>query len=758
LKAQLIMKKLNLIRTTILVASVLLQLSALCFRSHAAAGDLDLSFDTGSGVNGLVTALALQSDGKVIIGGYFTTVRGLARARLARINADGSGDSSFTPGPFAGGGYPPNVLRLQSDGKVLVGHEFGITRFNSDGSLDTVFNDNAYYPGGYTEVHSLAIQQDGKVLIGGFIYTYDGANRSYGVARVNTNGSLDSSFNVNLGEYDLVLSVGLQSDGKVLVGGQLNPGGTNNTLVRLNTNGGFDGSFNPSIGATDSVWGIVVQPDNKVLLLGDFAPATGTNRNRILRLNVNGSLDNSFSPSTNGGAITLQPDGKVLLAGRIRLNSNGSVDGSFNPVAVSGGVNSVALQPDGKVVIGGGFTAVNGTNENYMARLNVNGSLDPSFDSGRGGLTGYLGSLAVQADGKIIYGGVRLYPNGALDNTYTNTTPPGGGFGYLGNDVFPGSDYVIATCGGVQSDGKGLVGGYFAGTYVDPNEGGVTHWTQPYLIRFNTNGSRDTNFNEVIGSPDYGAADGGRPMMMVVQPDDKALFTLRGDLKRLNAGGTTDSNFTAVVIPVFAITLKPDGKIFIIGSFASINGTNRGGIAQLNPNGSLDNSFNPGTGANGNVALFVFQPDGKMLIGGSFTTFNATNRNHIARLNANGSLDLSFNPGMGANGNVSSIALQPDGDILIAGDFLTVNGVLRTYVARLYGDSPWPSLNIARSNGSVILSWPVTALNFQLRETTNLALANAWSLVAQPAVTNGPQISVTLPAGVGPKFFRLKSQ
>ena len=96
--------------------------------------------------------------------------------------------------------------------------------------------------------------------------------------------------------------------------------------------------------------------------------------------------------------------------------------------------------------------------------------------------------------------------------------------------------------------------------------------------------------------------------------------------------------------------------------------------------------------------------------------------------------------------------------MLIGGDFLTVNGVVRPHVARLYGDSVAPSLNMARSNAFVIVSWPVTGLNFQLQESTELSLPNSWIPVAQPAVTNAGQISMIIPTTVGRKFFRLKSQ
>src|SRR5687767_10359031 len=124
------MKKFNSVRTFIFSGTLLLQLSTVIFQSRGAAGDVDLSFDPGSGVNGSVHAIVVQPDGKVIIGGNFTTVQGLVRYGLARLNADGSGDTTFNP--VGGYGIVAPSLALQPDGKVLVGHYFGISRLHSD--------------------------------------------------------------------------------------------------------------------------------------------------------------------------------------------------------------------------------------------------------------------------------------------------------------------------------------------------------------------------------------------------------------------------------------------------------------------------------------------------------------------------------------------------------------------------------------------------------------------------------------------------
>jgi uncharacterized delta-60 repeat protein len=272
---------------------------------------------------------------------------------------------------------------------------------------------------------------------------------------------------------------------------------------------------------------------------------------------------------------------------------------------------------------------------------------------------------------------------------------------------------------------------------------------------------------------DPGSGVNGPVQAVAVQPDGKVIiagqFTTvkglaRSKVARLNADGSGDSSFNAGTGTggwedyAHAVALQSDGKILIAGTFSTVNGTNRNNLARMNADGSLDGSFNPGSGVNGPISAVALQPDGKVLIGGDFTTVNGTNRNRIARLDADGGLDVSFDPGTGADGVVRALALQPDGNVLLSGDFTSVNGMLRPHVARLFGDSAPLVLSIARSNASVTLSWPASGLTFPLQECTTLALPNSWSVVGQPAVTNAGQLSVNIPATVGSRLFRLKSQ
>jgi uncharacterized delta-60 repeat protein len=373
----------------VLIIAALLMSTTGPRTAHAAVVAVDPTFDPGTGADNRVLALALQLDGKVLLAGAFTTINGTARSRIARLNANGSLDTSFNPG--TGANSTVWALALQPDGKVLLGGDFwtvngtprnGIARLNADGSLDTSFNPST---GVDSSVNALALQSDGKVLLGGFFTSVGGTARN-NIARLNADGSLDTSFDPGTGADSWVLALALQSDGKVLLGGTFTTvnGTARNSIARLNANGSLDTSFNPS--ANSTVRALALQSDGKVLLGGAFTTINGTARTRIARLNVDGTLDTSFNPGSGANssvnALALQSDGKVLLGGiftsvggtartRIaRLNANGSLDTSFDPG--SGANNTVwalALQSDGKVLLGGAFTSVNGTPRNSIARL-----------------------------------------------------------------------------------------------------------------------------------------------------------------------------------------------------------------------------------------------------------------------------------------------------------------------------------------------------------------------------------------------------
>ena len=376
-----------------------------------ADGELDTSFDPGSGANSSVSLVALQLDGDILVGGPFTTFNETPRNYFARLNSDGSLDTAFDLGLSVGDSVWSVVA--EPDGKILIGGRFtsvnstdynDIARLNFNGSLDTTFDpgSGAERSEGRGTIEFIALQPDNKILIVGHFTTFNGMSRN-SIARLNSDGSLDMTFAPDLGGFpnnfthNSVGAITLQPDGKILIGGEFTTvsGINRNKIARLNSDGSLDATFDPGTGANAEVVLIVLQPDGKILIGGDFNTFNGINRSAIARLNSDGSLDMTFTPgsgayhedySINGGyqsliqAIIVQPDGKILIGGWFnsfndmpqegiaRLNSDGSLDTSFATLT-RGNIFSMALQPDGKIIIAGGLYSINDTPCNRIARL-----------------------------------------------------------------------------------------------------------------------------------------------------------------------------------------------------------------------------------------------------------------------------------------------------------------------------------------------------------------------------------------------------
>ncbi len=673
---------------------ILLFIFAAIFNFTAyGAGELDTGFNTSvnGSLNGNIGAIKVQPGGKVLVGGIFTDINGISAIGFGRLNVDGTLDTSFNPPDFhnvSGSGNGINAIALQADGKILVGGAFSlgdglninsVRRLNPNGSLDTSFNLTDV--GTSWSIRDIEVQADGKIVIGGdFRITGFGNN----IARLNADGTLDTTFSSSDSE---VSKLEIQADGKILVLG-FTPV-TN--LRRLNQNGTVDTTF-PTINATISA--IKIRPDGKILIAGGFASINGTSQGRIALLNSNGSLDTSFNAGGQGANnsisdIAFRQDGKIIISGgfstynttaRIKLaqlNADGTLDTSFQSGSTLDITNAsptiVEYLSDGKVLTGLGFFL--GSNPlsalSPVTRFNTDGSLDSTFVpiiKRRGSVN----KILPQPDGKTLVAGdflfvngvkriclARLNANGSLDTSFVpffnNTT------------IFPIS-YAIA----LQSDGKILVG---FNNPVIPN--GFT------LLRLNADGSEDTSFSTVLTGLIYD---------IFVQSNGQILVggtnvASGKNIVKLNANGSIDTSF-AVVQPnnlVYKIIVQPDGKIFIGGAFTNIGTPLRGRIARLNSDGTLDNSFNPPGGANQNVLDMGLQTDGKIVVGGSFSSLNGSNNQlRIGRLNSDGTLDTSFV--QNTNGDVYAVKIQPNGKILIGGTMSAVQGTAHNGIARLNAD------------------------------------------------------------------------
>ncbi|MFA5109717.1 MAG: hypothetical protein WC458_04220, partial [Patescibacteria group bacterium] len=694
------------------------------------AGNIDNSFFHGDGLgvgaeNAVsVLATTIQSDGKIIIGGTFTTYNGVNVGHLARLNTNGFLDTAFNTTIGANGNI--NALVIQPDGKIIIGGTFtayngttvgNIARVNTDGSLDTAFNPGgAGATGTGSTISSIVIQPDGKIIIGGTFTAYNGTTVG-NIARVNTDGTIDGTFNpLGAGANGAVNAITLQSTNQyiVIAGNFTTYNGTDRVRVaRLDTAGALDGTFTVGTGANKTVNAIAIQPaDGYIIIGGIFTTYNSAAVGSIARLKTDGTLDTGFTSGTGFTGISssgiktiyIYPaDGRILVGGYytayndnsiigiVRLSSNGIFDTDFN----SGGrgtnsvVSTVVVQSDGKIIIGGLFNSYDVVNPvGHIARLNTDGFIDTEFNVGTG-INRPIRAIAVQSDGKIIivggfsiYDGIavghiaRLNTDGTLDSTL------------VGDMEMTGSDPFINAIA-IQPDGKIIIGGSTFTTY-----NGVT---VNNIARLNADGTLDDTF--VVGA----GLDGTISFHAIaIQPDGKIIIggtfthyagTAINRIARLNTDGSLDDTFvvgTGADNTVHAIAIQPDGKIIISGTFTHYAGTAINRIARLNTDGSLDDTFVVGTGATGGSGAVVgvaIQSDGKVIIGGNtFTTYNGVTVNNIARLNTDGTLDTSFNSGTGANGGTHALAIQSNGKIIISSGFTTYDDIPINRIARLNAD------------------------------------------------------------------------
>mgnify|MGYP001093034950 CR=1 FL=1 len=686
---------------------VVMMLSLLCpasARADLAPGHLDSGFDPGSGTNDTVLDIAVQADGKVLIVGEFTTVDSHVSLRIARLNADGTPDTSFNPyvGANKGADNRVRTVAVQEDGKILIGGNFTefndipcnrICRLSANGAVDGAFNSGIGFNGA---VRAIAVKPNGKILIGGEFSTVNGITRK-GIAQLNSNGSVDSIFNA--GDTGTVYDMELLSSGKIVIVGSFSvvDGQTKHRVARLNADGTLDPSFGSFAGADNWVNAIARQGDGKFLVAGAFTKIDNIGRNRIARLDADGFLDTSFDPGTGANAVV--NDVQVLWNGHIYIGGafssiNGQSrthlaqlkeDGALDPIYQPGLFPSSGSQPwaltlqnDNKLLVGGDFTEVGCVPRNNIARINEDGYLDVAFGPATTPNL-MIQTVLRQPDGKILIGGyftsgTTYYPNYIARLNSDGSPDPNFNPGTGTN----GPVLAIA----LQTDGKILIGGKFSS---------VNGTTRQHIARLNADGSLDTSFNAGTDADVY---------TLSVQPDGKVLaggiFTtvngwVHNGIVRLLTDGTRDTSFSASVTNttnVYTMALKTDGKILIGGNFTAINGTAQNRIARLNTNGSLDTSFNPGAGANFLIrSLKIIPYSGQLMVAGSFTKFDNVTRNRVARLNADGTLDTSFDTSNGPTNNwVHSVLIQSDNKVLIGGGFTQVGTVSQGYLARLNAD------------------------------------------------------------------------
>ena len=619
---------------------------------------LDVGFNThddgvlGDGFDNAVRTVAIQADGKLIVGGDFLNLNGASTPKLCRLLADGSKDPLFAVGTsFDGNIY---TTLIQPDGKIIVGGSFSsyngfaagkLIRLNTDGSRDTTFDTSI---GSLTGIiYNIALQIDGSLIIAGSFTKYNSSTVNR-IARILPNGNLDLTF-ITLGAGNGVINaVQIQPDGKIIIVGTftLYNGSLANRIIRLNSNGSDDNSFNTGMGFDDDLRTLAIQSDGKIIVGGDFISYKGTTANRIARLDTDGTVDSSF---VSGSGFS------------------------------NGYISVIRLTALGGVMVGGSFTTdYNGTDVNRLVLLQANGVINPLFDVGTGPATAAVLTVAEESSGSWFLGGTflifdsqnqgRLAKIDAMGTQDVGFLPAGVGFD---NSVLK----VISLAGN-----KTMAFGNFT-KFNGVNASRITRLSEDGRLdlSFNTLGSGSNNFIKTAA----------------LQNDGKIVFAgnftsyngiTMSRICRIVADGAIDPTFvigTGFNSQVYALALQGDGKIVVVGNFTKYDGTNCNRVVRLFANGTIDTSFDIGLGADAIVETILIQPDGKILLGGRFSTYNGNSYNRLVRLNTNGSIDSSFIIGTGFDKNVYALALQSDNKIIIGGTFLNYNGTSAKRILRL---------------------------------------------------------------------------
>ncbi len=623
---------------------------------------------------GSINDVAVQSDGKIVASLAITPDQ--FDFAVQRYLPNGTLDTSFGNGGTAVLPWGPNspdtpvaqnmAVAVQSDGKIVLGGRFdnlfAIMRLTSTGQLDSSFDGDGmattdFGNGASGGIRDLAIQSDGKIVAVG------SSNGQVALARYTTSGALDTTFDgdgkvlTNItGNGERMNAVAIQSDGKIVTAGAGSPSGLKLALFRYTTSGKLDTTFNGNGERVTSTSGeleeVAIQSDGKIV---------GVSNTQVIRFNSNGSTDTGFASSglysTTGyqfRGLGLQSSGKIVLGGStnvvdqppqgavLRLNSNGTLDTSFASAGTKlfkvydeTTVDSVKVLGDGRILEGG----ISGKQYSlpFLARFSSANSaaLDSAF--GIGGIVtrdltqqvAQFADVKTQSDGKVVALGfteslashnqdiylVRFNADGTRDTSFGNN-------GSVIIDAF-GSDEIGESLA-IGSDGKIVVLG---SGVINPTD--VFNPDRAFvLLRYNSNGTPDTSFG-----------DNGKVLQNYSQEREQSGL----------------------------IALQSTGKIILAASFADFHGT----ITRFNTNGSIDTAFGgQGTGSTSDIDVsdLAVQADDRIVYSGVVYSLFADG-GAVGRLTSNGLVDDTFaGDGTYQLGNpflFGQLELAPDGSVLV---------------------------------------------------------------------------------------------
>jgi uncharacterized delta-60 repeat protein len=532
-------------------------------------GTVDTSFNPGSGVNGPVNKVALQTDGKIVIGGSFSRVAGKNASYIARLMPSGENDSTFNSTPSS----TIFDIAIESTGDLVIAGDFTIVNGFKRGCIARLKTDGSLAPALFRRLdpssvqayadasganHCIAIQEN-SILTGGSITWYKAATTQVlfrdSVLRWQTDGALETTFNARSGPDSGVFQIAPPVNGKTLIWGSFNnvTGVEQRSLALLNEDGSIDRSFKVPPAYSSSIRCQLPLRNGKFLIGGVMPTSSGIYHGGVVRLNANGSVDETFAIQTDdigiGTVFSLYelPEGNILIGGNAIVKvrgDNGQIITGFVPSfsSVSGTFEGIGLQRDGRIIGSGHFTINSSQKTTLVLRLNSDGTLDPTFNSPKNE-TFEFATVKVLPNDKLLLGGrfpsfgtgrdsvVRLNANGQVDSSFLQGA----------------AKYYGVTALDVQGNGKIVVSGRFEDQ---------TGYLKLHIGRLTANGAVDTGFSEAIIS-DINESVGN----LVVQPDGSILAA--GNFRSINGRGI---NFVTRLLgdPVPAIRARFGGSQAIL--------------------------------------------------------------------------------------------------------------------------------------------------------------------------------------------------
>ena len=772
-------------------------------------GTIDSTFNSPAVIDGPISLVLPQPGRKIVIAGGFTSVDGFRRDGIARLNTDGSLDSQFDAAGLsvtsminttddkiivgARGEYP--VLRLHG-GNLMPGPPI-ITRTSQSQSLSSGANVTFTVNVATASIPSYQWQRNGVMLPGTTnpvltltnVRTSDAGKYQVAVRNAqgetvssdvllqvapvpNTPGALDPDLNPGVGANGAIRSVAVQLDGHlVIVGDFTSYGGIARLhIARVHADGSLDEGFDAGATLPGLPHFVGVLPDGGIIASETARNETGTFNTRVVRFTDSGLLMTSvLLDGAYEFLLAIQPDGKLLvrkLDTVVRLNPDGTLDPTFdssrsrNPYSAQ--IRAAVVQPDGKILVGGYFPLFQGQSRPNLARLHPDGRLDrgfvPEIPSGE---QAAITTIALQPDGKIWAGGPGLLRRFSCDGTLDFSVPlslyaeSNRFVMYLSTAVEPGSSLILAgdfvQIGAVPRRNLARL------KTGQPQSGPPVIRRQPVSQQAREGDTTELSvIVESASCPNYQWRQNGRDLpgetsRILVFRNVRAAQVGVYSVVISNAVGTVQSREASLAVEpapvspgsvsidfgglegpdhgVGTFLKQPDGRILVGGSFRTFDGEPRSGLARINSLGDLDPTFLPPeldrNGAIIGIGALALQSDGKLLAGGTFTTVSGRAQGGIMRLRSDGSLDGTFDPQIGpsatfSTAGVRAILIQSDGAVLVGGLFDRFNG------------RPWSALVRLRSDGGLDETFRITLTYAGATNPTSLS-----SVYALATVGNG---------------------